>query len=596
MLADTNVYSDFDTLAAFSGEPGQFWPRLRAYAQATFLSQGSCILVQAGAENVRVLAQNSAQAAQRVVQSGVVSELAKMADGTLHEWADGLLVMGLPTALGSRLWLVLLDAAGEQTDASFREVKMLAESYQSRRREQRTGEQVLGLSEVLDLGVALGESTTFSAAALRLCHRLAALLGAARVSLGWQEGGSLQLRATSHGGRVNVSTQEAEALVRVMEEAADQNNEAAHPDIAGSHAITREHKLFSQDHQGAVVLSVPIRDAVKHEAIGVLLLERSAEDGAWSEAELERLRLAADLVASRMSDLHASSGWWSKRVWRGLRRQASGLLGAEHTGWKLAVVLLLLTVILLALIRVEHKVRAPFLLKTDAAALTAAPFAGYIDEVRYHLGDVVKKDQVLVTLDRRELLLEEANDLAGRDKNDREARSYEAQGKLAEALMAKSAQRQDEAKLAIVRHRLSMTEIRAPFDGVVVEGDLRERLSSPVQAGERLFKIVQVRDLLGQLQIDERDIGYLAQGQSGELAFASRPSDKFDVKIERFEPVAEVRQEGNVFVLRVQVLGESQDWWRPGMSGVCKLNTGRSSLLWVICHRTVETVRMWLWT
>ena len=47
MLADTNVYSDFDTLAAFSGEPGQFWPRLRAYAQATFLAQGSCLLVQA---------------------------------------------------------------------------------------------------------------------------------------------------------------------------------------------------------------------------------------------------------------------------------------------------------------------------------------------------------------------------------------------------------------------------------------------------------------------------------------------------------------------------------------------------------------------
>ena len=177
MLADTNVYSDFDTLAAFSGEPGQFWPRLRAYAQATFLAQGSCLLVQAQSESVRVLAQNSAQAAQRVAQSGVVSELPKMTDGSLHEWTDGLLVMSLPTGAGSRLWLVLLDAAGEQTDASFREIKMLAESYQSRRREQRTGDQVLGLSEVLDLGVALGESTTFSTAALRLCHRLAALLG-----------------------------------------------------------------------------------------------------------------------------------------------------------------------------------------------------------------------------------------------------------------------------------------------------------------------------------------------------------------------------------------------------------------------------------
>jgi biotin carboxyl carrier protein len=587
--------SEFDALAAFSGDPGQFWPRFRAHAQQVFRAEGSCVLIQPQGGGIRSLTQSSAMAAQRVVDSGVVSELATMADGGLHEWTDNVLVMPLPAATGSRLWLLLLDAALEKKDAALREIRMLAETYQSRRREQRVGEQVLGLTEVMDLGVSLGEITTFQDAALCLCHRLAALMGAARVSLGWMEGDALQLQATSHGGRFSTKSQEAEELVRTMEESADQNNEVAHPAIAGSHVIARAHKEFSEKRHGAVVLSVPVRDAVKHDTQGVLLLERAAEDGAWSVADLERMRLAADLVAPRLSDLHRSSGWLGKRLWRSLRHRAAGLLGTEHTGWKLAVVLLLLTLIVLALVRMEHKVRAPFLLKTDAAAQSAAPFAGYIDEVRYHLGDFVKQGQVLVTLDRRELLLEEANALAGRDKNEREARAYEAQGKLAEALMAKSAQQQDEAKLAIVRHRLAMTEIRAPFDGIVVEGDLRERLSSPVQVGERLFKIVQVRDLLGQLQVDERDIGYLSQGLSGELAFASRPGDKFAVKIERFEPVAEVRQEGNVFVLRVKVLGEPQDWWRPGMSGICKVDAGKRSLLWILTHRTIETIRMWLW-
>jgi biotin carboxyl carrier protein len=591
----SETQSEFDALAAFSGDPGQFWPRFRAHAQQVFRAGGSCVLIQPQGGGIRSLTQSSALAAQRVVDSGVVSSLEEMTDGALHEWAGNVLVMALPAATGSRLWLLLLDVALEKKDAALREMRMLAETYQSRRREQRSGEQVLGLTEVMDLGVSLGEITNFQDAALCFCHRLAALMGAARVSLGWMEGDALQLQATSHGGRVSTKSQEAEELVRAMDESADQNNEVAHPAIAGSHVIARAHKEFSEKRHGAVVLSVPVRDAVKHHAQGVLLLERSAEDGAWSAGDLERMRLAADLVAPRLSDLHRSSGWLGKRLWRSLRRRAAGLLGTEHTGWKLAVVLLLLTVVVLALVRWEHKVRAPFLLKTDAAAQSTAPFAGYIDEVRYHLGDFVKQGQVLVTLDRRELLLEEANALAGRDKNEREARAYEAQGKLAEALMAKSAQQQDEAKLAIVRHRLAMTEIRAPFDGIVVEGDLRERLSSPVQVGERLFKIVQVRDLLGQLQVDERDIGYLKQSQSGELAFASRPGDKFAVKIERFEPVAEVRQEGNVFVLRVKVLGEPQDWWRPGMSGVCKVDAGKRSLLWILTHRTIETLRMWLW-
>ena len=630
MLSHATPPSDFDDLAAFAGEPAQFWPRLCAHAQSAFQAQGACLLLQAhagSADGVRVLSQDSAQTTQRVVQSGVVPELPTMTDGSLHAWATGLQVLCLPAGAGPLLWLVLLDAATRQAEAAAREVRMLAESYQARRREQRTSEQVLGLSEVLDLGVALGESTTFAEAGLRLCHRVAALLGVARVSLGWLEGDTLKLKATSHGGRVNDATQEAEALVRVMEEAADQNNEAAHPGISGSHAITREHKAFSQAHGGGAVLSVPLRDAVKHAPLGVLLLEREAGSGVgernkdegtwnkggeagavagvgvgvgfagaqWSEAELEKLRLAADLVVSRLADLHRTSGWWGTRVWRGVRRAAAGLLGTEHTGWKLAAVALLGTLVALACINIEHKVRAPFLLKTDAAALIAAPFAGYIDEVRYHLGDTVKAGQVLVTLDRRELLLDEANGLAGRDKNDREARAYEAQGKLAESLMAKASQRQDEAKLAIVKHRLGKTEVRAPFDGIVVEGDLRERLSSPVQVGEPLLKIVQVRDLLGQLQVDERDIGFLKQGLVGELAFASRPGEKFAVKLERFEPVAEVRQEGNVFALRVQVLGTAQDWWRPGMSGVCKVDVGQRSVLWVLVHRTVETLRLWLW-
>ena len=161
--------------------------------------------------------------------------------------------------------------------------------------------------------------------------------------------------------------------------------------------------------------------------------------------------------------------------------------------------------------------------------------------------------------------------------------------------MAHAAYLQEDAKLSITRHRLSLTEIKAPFDGIVVEGDLRERLFSPVQAGENLFKIVQIKDLLGGLQVDERDISYLAEGQVGQLAFASRPQDRFEVVIDSFEPFSEVREEGNIFNLRVKLLGDAQDWWRPGMSGVCKINVGQASVLWILTHRTIETIRLWLW-
>lgn len=598
MNTATEPRSDFDFLAVFGGEPGVFWSRWCALALEKFSADGACLLLQAGqtADAVRVVAQDRASSAQRVVNSGVVPALGNMTEPGMHVFSTEVSVLSLPGSAGTspQLWLVLLNSKARDTETAARELRLLAESYQGRRRENRQNEQLLTLREVLDLGLDMGGCGTLLEAGLRLCHRIAAILGGSRVTLGWREGMNLTLVATSHGGRVAQNVREAEAIVRVMEECADQNNEAAFPEISGSKAVTREHQEFSRAHQDELLLTAPLRDGAGA-PVGVLLVEREASEGRWSEADLERLRLACDLVASRLVDLHCRSGWWGKRVWRSVRTSAAGLLGVEHTGAKLAVVVLLLTLVALAVIPVDHKVSAPFLLKTDSALMSTAPFSGYIDEVRYHLGDVVKKGDVLLTLDRRELLLEEANGLAIRDRNEREARSYEAENKLAEALMAKAQVRQEDAKLAIVRHRLAKTEIRAPFDGIVVEGDLRERLSAPVQLGEPLLKMVQLRDLSGQLQVDERDIGYLAQDLSGEVVFASRPDERFKVLVDRFEPVAEVRPEGNVFLLRVRLTDAAQEWWRPGMSGVCKLTAGRRSLLWVLAHRTVETLRLWLW-
>jgi hypothetical protein len=41
--------------------------------------------------------------------------------------------------------------------------------------------------------------------------------------------------------------------------------------------------------------------------------------------------------------------------------------------------------------------------------------------------------------------------------------------------------------------------------------------------------------------------------------------------------------------------GSPEEWWRPGMTGICKINAGDRSLLWILTHRTVEFLRMALW-
>ena len=63
---------------------------------------------------------------------------------------------------------------------------------------------------------------------------------------------------------------------------------------------------------------------------------------------------------------------------------------------------------------------------------------------------------------------------------------------------------QTEAQLALVEDRLARATLVAPFDGVVVSGDLSQRLGSPVQLGDALFEVAPLDAYRVVLQVDER--------------------------------------------------------------------------------------------
>ena len=239
--------------------------------------------------------------------------------------------------------------------------------------------------------------------------------------------------------------------------------------------------------------------------------------------------------------------------------------------------------------------KAAFVLRTEASADLTAPFSGYIDTVLVSVGDIVKEGQLLATLDRRELVMQKTELRAERDRSLSDARRYEAEGDLSQMKLSQLSVEQADAKLQVLDYRLARTEIRAPFDGVIVEGDLKERLSSPTQVGEVLMRLVEIKDTYAELQVDERDIHFLTQGMDGEMAFTSRPQEKFGVLLAQYEPVAVIKETGTYFRVRVNVRETPEDWWRPGMSGVCKIDIRERSIAWVYLHRTWEFVRMKLW-
>jgi multidrug resistance efflux pump len=314
-----------------------------------------------------------------------------------------------------------------------------------------------------------------------------------------------------------------------------------------------------------------------------------------TEEALLSLRRVADTVVRRLSDLHRASPWWGARLMRTGRESAERLLGPDHTGAKLLGLAGVVALIALLLPVYPHRIEGTFRIRSEEVAILTAPFQGYIRSVSARPGDPLTNGAVILSLDTDALVLEEAAALADQTRHLREAEKARANRNPAEMRIAQAQADQAAARLALVRHRIAQATLRSPFEAIVVEGDLTERLGAPVQPGEALFKVARLRPLFIEWEVPEADLPDLLESRTGEIAFVSRPHEAFGFRVERIEPEAQVRETGAVFQGRGLPDTTPPDWWRPGMTGVCKLDAGRRTLAWILTHRAIDSIRLYLW-
>jgi len=510
-----------------------------------------------------------------------------------------------PMALGVRLKLqnpdevcvavaLLLEADEAMASETVVRMQLAADvprAYQSAHAAQNAKADVEKFASALDLMVVVNAETRFLAAALAFCNGLSTRFNCDRVSLGWLEGGYIRLRAMSRTEKFDRQMQAAQQLEKAMEEAIDQDDEVVWPAPEGSTVVTRDHEVFSREQRVENVCSVPLR--VDDKAVAAITFER--QQSAFTATELQQLRLCCDQAARRLSDLKKHDRWFGARAAAATREKLAKVLGPEHTWAKVLTIFIVAALVVLFFVPVTYRVEGNFIVRSDDVSYLTAPYDGYINEVFVRAGDVVEKDAKLVGLDTSELLLDESAALADMNRYLREAEKARASGALADMRIAHALADQSKARLDLIRYRLERAVIRVPFQGVVVEGDLRDRLKAPVKQGDALLKVAKLDTLFVEAQVDERDIHEILGRKTGEIAFVTQPKLKYPVKIARIEPAAMPKKDGNFFMVRCEFEGGPQSWWRPGMSGVCKLSIEKRSLFWIISHRTVDFLRLKLW-
>ena len=605
----SGIPETFTRLRSFEGEPGEFWPKFLCGLVDLAKAGSGGILIRNRSEewkpiavqpkgvkildNVSLEGHDFNEDVKLGVRNGVT---ARSIEEGKRETAHRVLVDLTPEGSNTQALALLYLPEKEATSLADVLVRLglareIATSYSLKRRLSRAEDSVGSFASILDLLQVMDARQRYLEAAMTLCNEVAARFRCDRVSLGFLVNNQVRLQAISHTEKIEKKMEAVLSLEEVMEEALDQDEEVMIPAQPGSDTVIRCHNKFASGEGGIKIASIPMRHVGEPE--GVLTLERSGDE--FNEAEMQTLRALCDQVVTRLEELRKRDRWMGARAWATIREKASKLVGVDNTGWKLLSLIIALGLCILVFGGSNYRVEAPFILKSDTLAQIPASFDGYIERVHFHVGDQVPSGEPLLDLDQKELLLQEASERAELRRHRSDAQRAQAEGELAKMRSAQAMADQSEARIEMIEYRLEQSVLSSPFDGVVVEGDLRERIGAPVKQGEVLLKIAQLDRLFAEGKVHERNINYLDQGAIGEIAFASRPDERFPVILERIEPLAMPEEEGNMFVIRCQLKGSVPDWWRPGMSGLCKIESERRSYLWMLTHRTMEYLRMKLW-
>ena len=143
--------------------------------------------------------------------------------------------------------------------------------------------------------------------------------------------------------------------------------------------------------------------------------------------------------------------------------------------------------------------------------------------------------------------------------------------------------------------QLARTHFIAPFDGVVVSGDLSQELGSPVERGRILFTVAPLNSYRVAVMVEEQDVFEITPGQTGDLVLSARPEEVLPLTVTSVTPVSTAQDGMNFFRVEANLNAVSTDL-RPGMQGVAKINIEQRKLIWIWTHRLVNWLRLWSWS
>jgi RND family efflux transporter MFP subunit len=377
-----------------------------------------------------------------------------------------------------------------------------------------------------------------------------------------------------------------------MDEAMDQHAVMVYPPPSeGLSLVTKAHEELLKQHGSGAVLTIPLEH--KGKVIGGLTLERT-EDKPFDKWTVEACETVAGFVAPILDSKRHEEQWLARKALDSLTTQVKRLVGPRYLVRKTVLIVIAALVIFFSFFKIDYRVTANTVIEGEVQRVVAAPFNGFIKEAPVRPGDVVKKGALLCLLDDRDLKLERLKWAMEKEQLTKQYHEAMAKHDRAQSTVTKAKIDQAEAQLGLVEEQLSRTRVTAPFNGVVMSGDLSQSLGAPVERGQELFKVAPLDAYRVIAEVGEKDIIHIRVGQKSKLVLPSMPGEALPFVVNKITPVS-IAEEGKNF-FRVEASMETHsEWLRPGMEGIGKITVDRRRLIWVWTHEAVDWVRLQLW-
>jgi hypothetical protein len=457
---------------------------------------------------------------------------------------------------------------------------------------QATTDATLGRARVALRTLAIiDEHASLQAASMQLAAHIENALPCERASVGMRRREArIEIVALSHSGGFDVRSEEARRVQSAMEEAFDQDATVIVPQTGDDvHALALAHRALGADR---AVLSVVLRAATGK--CGVITLERPASQP-FASHEISAIELLASLTGPALLARKEADEWISGRALNKALSFHRSLLGPRRPGLKLIAAMVALAVLFLAFATGEHRVAAKAVVEGLVQRAASAPYDGFVATANLRAGAVVRKGDVLATLDDRDLRLERSRWLGEREQRLKQYGDAFAKHDRANSAVLAAQLEQAESQLALAEENLSRARITAPVDGLVVAGDLSQLVGSPVEKGKVLFEVAPLEAFRVILRVDERDILHLKVGQPGELAITGVAGRRIPFRVRNLTSITQADEGHNLFRVEAE-LRSAGAGIRPGMEGIGKVEVGRRSLFWIWTHRFFDWLQLKLWT